>query len=95
MVLKQDNKSAILLERNGRSSSTKRTKHIQIRYFFVKDQVDSKEIEVVYCPMEDMVADFTKPLQGNLFRKLRDLIMDLDPSSKYYLGHRSVLSNQQ
>ena len=33
-VLKQDNKSSILLEQNGRASSSKRTKHIQIHYFF-------------------------------------------------------------
>ena len=35
---------------------------------------------------------FTKPLQGRLFYKLRDIIMNVDPSSVYYLGHRSVLS---
>jgi hypothetical protein len=34
-ILHQDNKSAILLERNGKMSSGKRTKHIAIRYFFV------------------------------------------------------------
>ena len=35
---------------------------------------------------------FTKPLQGCLFYKLRDIIMNVDPSSEYYSGHRSVLS---
>jgi hypothetical protein len=33
----QDNQSAILLEKNGRASSGKRTRHINIRYFFVTD----------------------------------------------------------
>ena len=29
-----------------------------------------------YCPTEKMIADFlTKPLQGNLFRKLREVLM--------------------
>ncbi len=37
-VLYQDNRSAILLERNGKASSSKRTKHINIRYFFVTDR---------------------------------------------------------
>ena len=39
-----------------------------------------------------MVADFfTKPLQGKQFYKLRDQVMNIDPSSKYHSDHRSVL----
>jgi hypothetical protein len=41
-VLFQDNKSSILLESNGKDSSSKRTKHISTRYFFITDIV-SKE----------------------------------------------------
>jgi hypothetical protein len=41
-VLFQDNKSSIILEKNGKASSSKRTKHINIRYFFITDIV-SKE----------------------------------------------------
>ena len=36
-ILYQDNKSAILLEKNGKLSSSKRMKHINVRYFFIKD----------------------------------------------------------
>jgi hypothetical protein len=36
-VLFQDNKSSILLEKNGKASSSKRTKHINIRCFFITD----------------------------------------------------------
>jgi hypothetical protein len=36
-VLYQDNMSSILLEKNGRSSSSKRTRHMNIRFFFIKD----------------------------------------------------------
>ncbi len=36
-LLLQDNKSSILLERNGKASSGKRTRHINIRYFFITD----------------------------------------------------------
>ena len=94
-VLYQDNMSAILLEKNGRLSSTKRTKHMNIRYFYIKDRVDSKDVRIEHCPTEDMLADyFTKPLQGSLFLKLRDLIMNIDPSSKYHSSHRSVLSDE-
>jgi hypothetical protein len=37
-LLLQDNRSLILLERNGRASSGKRTRHISILYFFISDQ---------------------------------------------------------
>jgi hypothetical protein len=75
-LLLQDNRSSILLERNGRASSSKRTRHINIRYFFVCDRVNMKEISLQWCPTKEMIADFwTKPLQGSHFRKLRDYIM--------------------
>ena len=38
-VLYQDNQSAMKMENNGRSSSGKRTRHINIRYFFITDRV--------------------------------------------------------
>ena len=77
-VVYQDNKSSILLEKNGKASSSKRTKHINIRYFFVKDRIDKNEVQVEWCPTKIMVADFmTKPLQGALFKKFRDQIMGI------------------
>ena len=66
------NVPAILLEKNGKSSSGKRTKHINIRYFFVTDRVQKGEVSVVWCPTGDMIGDYaTKPLQGTLFRKVQ------------------------
>jgi Reverse transcriptase (RNA-dependent DNA polymerase) len=96
-ILYQDNMSSILLEKNGRSSSTKRTRHINIRFFFVKDRVANGEVRIEHCPTLDMLADyFTKPLQGALFYKLRDQIMNIDPSSEYHSSaHRSVLSSDE
>ena len=45
----------------------------------MSDKVSSKEISVAYCPTTEMVADyFTKPLQGSLFIKFRDLIQGID-----------------
>ena len=82
-VVYQDNMSTILLERNSRSSSGKRTRHINIRYFFVADRIKNGELRVAYCPTEEMVADFyTKPLQGRLFRMLRNIIMELPPATE-------------
>jgi hypothetical protein len=94
-VLYQDNKSTILLANNGRASSGKRTRHINIRYFFVKDRVQNGELRIEYCPTKEMLADyFTKGLQGVLFYKLRDQIMNIDPSSPFHSGHRSVLKSE-
>ena len=77
-VVYQDNQSAMLLEKNGRASSGRRTRHIDIRYFFVTDRVKHGEMRIEYCPTGDMVADFfTKPLQGSLFRKLRAIILNI------------------
>ena len=74
----QDNQSAMLLEKNGKASSGRRTRHINIRYFFVTDQIKKGELGVEYCPTEEMLADFfTKPLQGSTFKKLRQRIMNL------------------
>ena len=50
----QDNKSAILLEENGRESSSKRTKHIKVRYFFIKDKFQSGEVTVEHCSTHQM-----------------------------------------
>ena len=50
--------------------------------FFVKDRVDKGEVKVEYCPTELMLADFyTKPLQGRLFKRFRDVLMGYEPIS--------------
>ena len=77
VVLYQYNKSAITLMKKGRSTS-RRTKHISVRYFFVKDRLDKEEVKLVYPSTDDMLADFyTKPLQWSLFRRMRDMIVGL------------------
>ena len=81
-IIHQDNQSAMLLEKHGKSSSSKRTRHIDVRYYYIADCVAGKEVEVKYCPTGEMLADFfTKPLQGSLFFKFHDLIMNsvIDP----------------
>lgn len=78
-LLYQDNQSAILFETNGRGSSGKRTRHINIRYFFICDRVAAGELSVKFCPTEDMLGDFfTKPLQGAPFRKFRDQVLNIE-----------------
>ena len=75
-IVYQDNKSAILLEKNGKCSSGSRTRALDIRYFFVTDQVEKGNISIEYCHTNEMTGDFmTKPLLGQAFRKFRDRIM--------------------
>ena len=75
-IVYQDNQSTIRMAKNGRNSCTGNSRHIDIRYFFVKDRVDKGELEIQYCPTYMMLADyFTKSLQGKAFRVYRDVVM--------------------
>ena len=93
------------MEKNGRRSATGNSRHVDIRYFLVKDQANKGKTEVRYCPTHAMLADyFTKPLQGSLFKKLRNFIMGwehiqplLDPvvSSTEERVEQSILIDQK
>ena len=94
-ILYQDNKSTILLLNNGKSSSTKRTRAINIRYFFLTDQIEKGKLRVAYCPTGSMVADFhSKPLQGKLFKHFKRQILGQDTISSPIEDDRSVLESQ-
>ena len=82
VVIQQGNTSTIQLVNNGKQSSTKRTRHINIRYFYVTSKIKSGRMRVIYHPTKQMVSDYlTKPLQGSLFRTHRNSIMGHDESS--------------
>ena len=67
-LLYQDNMSAMFLEKNGKASSSKCTKHIKVKYFFVKDKINQGEIVVEHCFTEQMWMDINKkPKQGIVF----------------------------
>jgi hypothetical protein len=72
-VIYEDNQSCIKLLQDERSSH--RTKHIATKYHFVRDLFRCGEIDVKYCPSENMTADIlTKPLGPE---KLRQFTQDL------------------
>ena len=74
-TLMQDNMSTMKLAENGRSTSD-RTKRVDVRYFFVKQCLDSGVMKIEHCPTKQMISDIlTKPLQGESFRLLRDLLL--------------------
>lgn len=53
-----------------------RTKHIDIKYHYIKQLVQEKKVKLGYVPSGDQQADIlTKPLGATLFSRLRDKIM--------------------
>jgi hypothetical protein len=73
VTIYQDNLSTIGIVMNGGSFS--RSKHMIAKYSFVKQHVDLKDIELVHCRTNVMVADMlTKPLSGSDLKKLSDLV---------------------
>jgi hypothetical protein len=75
-IVYQDNKSANLLETNGKKNSGKRTRALNICYFFITNQVEKGNTQIEHCGTNDMVgAFFTKPLQGKKFHRFRNDIL--------------------
>ncbi|GJS69264.1 retrotransposon protein, putative, ty1-copia subclass [Tanacetum coccineum] len=67
VVVNCDNQSAIHLSRNAMFHE--RTKHINVRYHFIREIVESKEIEVAKIGTKDNAADaFTKVVPGPKFK---------------------------
>ena len=74
----RDNQSTMKLELNGKASSGKRTRHFNIKYFFITDLIHRGEVQTRYCPTDYMIADYmTKPLLGRKFHQFRQAIMNL------------------
>ena len=74
IVLYQDNLSCMALIAKGRAGSG-RTRHISIRYYWIKQHVDSGDVVVEKLATEEMPANIlTKPLQGEQFRYERKLL---------------------
>jgi hypothetical protein len=73
MTLYCDNQSAIAVAKNDQYHA--RTKHIDIRYHFIREVITNGTIELRYCPTQQMAADiFTKALQVKTFERLRELL---------------------
>jgi hypothetical protein len=75
----RDNTSAMKMEMNGKTSSGKKTRHLEIKYFYVTDLIKRKEVQVKYCPTDSMIADYmTKPVTGSKFNKFRKIMMNMN-----------------
>ncbi len=76
-VVFQDNQSALLLENNGHWSIGKRSKHISVRYFFIRDRIKNGDLKTQWCPTNQMIGDyFTKALQGSKVVEFRNEILN-------------------
>lgn len=70
----QDNQACMMMMKKGRPDSS-RTRHIDIRFFYLSDRIASGSVQLKYVNTNDMTADIlTKPLQGSLFERLRDVL---------------------
>jgi uncharacterized beta-barrel protein YwiB (DUF1934 family) len=75
-----DNKSAIKIANNPVQHS--RTKHIDIRYHFIRDHVSKGDIKIDGVSTDDQLADiFTKTLDESQFCKLRNELNVIDISN--------------
>jgi hypothetical protein len=75
-VIYQDNTSTITMAPMGRGSSGTKTRHIDTKFFWIKQFIDNKAARVEHMPRENMIADFfASPRIGQSFRRMRDVIM--------------------
>ena len=78
-VIYQDNKSTILLAKNGKASSGKQTRALNVRYFYITDQIQRGNVRIEYCPTDEMTSDYlSKGLQGMKFTRFRKQIMGFE-----------------
>jgi hypothetical protein len=74
-IIYVDNQSAIKISEND--SAHDRTKHIDIRHYYIRDLIDNGEIKLVWVPTADQLADiFTKSLSSSTFTSIRDRLMN-------------------
>jgi hypothetical protein len=81
-LIYRDNTSSMKLEVNGRESAGKRTRHFNIKYFYITDLIKRQEVSTKYCQTDYMIADYmTKPTMGKKFEGFRQDIMNLKPTT--------------
>ena len=76
IIVYEDNQGCIAIATNPVHHS--RTKHIDVKYHYIRQCVEREVIKLEYLPTNNMIADiFTKPLQGEKFLKFRNAVMGI------------------
>ena len=92
-VIYQDNTSTMKLVNNGKASSGKRTRHFDIKLFYITDLIAKDEVSIEYCPTDKMIADYmSKPLTGSRFKEFRDLILNMS-RKPYHIGQQECVGS--
>ena len=77
IIVMQDNKSCIQLLLNGRLSCSDMSKHIAIRYFWLRERFIHGNLKVEFCPTQDMIANLgTKVITGTQFKDERSMLLN-------------------
>lgn len=74
IIINTDNQSAMKIAQHDIEHD--RTKHIDIKHYFIRDEIDKREVSVQWVRTEQQVADiFTKPLPLSSFQRHRDTLV--------------------
>jgi len=77
LYIEQDNKSTLSMIKNGRATGPT-SRHINIRFFWLNDRVESGEVSMRFVRTEDMTSDLlTKHTEGKLFYKHRNTMLNI------------------
>jgi hypothetical protein len=75
-IIRADNMSAITMAEVHKV--TKRTKHIEAKWFRVADMIAAKEVQLLHQRGDELVADIlTKPVAPASFLKMRDILLGI------------------
>lgn len=73
LLLYEGNQSTIAMSKNPQFHG--KTKHIDIKFHYVREKCNENVIQLVYCPTNDMIADiFTKGLNKDKFQRMREMM---------------------
>ena len=81
------------MKTEGKRCSEKRTEAVNIRYFFIADQVEKKQAAIEHCLTNNMHEDyFFKPIQGTPFQIHRHRTMRMAAKFRRLRKHAPMLS---
>lgn len=96
VIIFQDNQSTIFLAKNN--ALKRRTKHIDLRYHFIRELIENRIVELQYCETGEMTADIlTKALGTKIFVKHRNRILrdsDHNPDGDKCTGNSHASSSK-